>query len=92
MDIEATVKNIRSIYQTLSGRSDLDVSFTYKGTGYGVTEPWHARIDSRECNSKTFEESATNLLDMVKKELLDKAKSAETEAKRLKQALANLGN
>lgn len=92
MDIDATFKNIRSIYQTVSGKGSNDVTLTYKGKEGGVTKPWHARIDARETNNETHEGALTQLLDMLKKELADKANSTEAEASRLRQALNQLGN
>lgn len=92
MDVEATYKSIRSIYQTLSGKGEADVSITYRGTNYGITEPWQARVGDRECNSKSHNGSLQQLFDMLKNELDAKASSAEAEAKRLRQAVNNLGN
>lgn len=92
MDIDATFKNIRSVYQTVSGKSDADVSLTFKGTGYGVTKPWQARIDARECSNETYDGALHQLLNLLKGELAAKAKSAEQEALRLQAALNQLGN
>lgn len=92
MDIEATYKSIRSIYQTLSGKGDTDVSLTYKGTGYGVTKPWQSRVGDREYSHESHNESLQGLLALLKTELAAKAKSAELEAKRLQAALNQLGN
>lgn len=92
IDVEATYKNIRLLYQTVSGKGDSDVSVTYKGTSYGVTKSWHAKVDAREINHETHDGALTGLLTMLKKELADKTKSAENEAQRLRQALNQLGN
>ena len=92
IDVAATFKAIRSIYQTVSGKGDNDVTLTFKGTNYGVTKPWVAKIDARELTHEEYDGALTGLLDMLKKELADKAKSAESEAQRLRQALNQLGN
>lgn len=92
MDIEATYKSIRSIYQTLSGKGDTDVTMTYKGNGYGLTTPWHARVGDRETLHETHDGALVALMDMLKKELSAKATSTEQEAKRLRLALNQLDN
>lgn len=92
MDVEATYKSIRSIYQTLSGKGDTDVSLTYKGTGYGVTKPWQSRVGDREFAHENHDESLQGLLLLLKNELAAKAKSAQAEAQRLQAALNQLGN
>lgn len=92
IDVDATFKAIRNVYQTVSGKGDNPVSLTYKGTEYGVSKPWQAKIDAREVNHEEYDGALVALLAMLKKELADKAKSAENEAKRLQQALNQLGN
>jgi len=92
MDFEAAVKSIRKTYTILTGKSDVDVILTYKGTGYGVTEPWHVRIDAREAQDKTHDGAVKMLLDKLKKELNDKVLSTEREAEVLRKALNSLGN
>lgn len=92
IDVEATYRNIRTLYQTVLGKGDADVSVTYKGTSYGVTKSWHAKVDAREFLHETHEGALTGLLTMLKKELADKTKSAENEAQRLRQALNQLEN
>jgi len=92
IDVDATFKAIRSVYQTVSGKGDADVTLTYKGTAYGVTKPYVAKIDIREMAHEQFDGALTGLLAVLKKELADKVKSAENEAKRLQQALNQLGN
>ena len=92
IDVDATFKSIRSVYQTISGKGDADVRLTFKGTAYGVTKPWHAQVDAREITHEEHEGALLGLLTMLKKELADKTKSAESEAQRLRQALNQLGN
>lgn len=92
MDVDATFKSIRSIYQTISGKGDNDVALTYKGNSYGVTKVFHIKIDSREFNHETHDGALAGLLAMLTKELADKVKSAEHEAARLKQAYNQLAN
>ena len=92
MDIDNTFKSIRALHQTVSGKSDSDVILTFKGPGYGVTKPWHARVDNRECNHESWDGALGQLLEMLRKELADKVKNAEVEATRLRQALNQLGN
>lgn len=92
IDVDATFKSIRTVYQTISGKSDADVSLTFKGTAYGVTKPWLAKVDAREINHEEYDGALTGLLSLLKKELADKTKSAEHEANRLRQALNQLGN
>jgi hypothetical protein len=92
IDVDATFKAIRSVYQTVSGKGDQSVSLIYKGLDYGVTKPWNAKIDAREVNHEAHDGALLGLLAMLKKELSDKTKSAESEAVRLRQALNQLGN
>ncbi len=92
MDIEATVKTIRTLYQTLSGKGDVEVSLTYKGTNYGLATPWHVRVGDRECLDVTHEGALRKLFILLKTELATKTKSTEDEAARLRQALNQLGN
>jgi len=91
IDVDATFKAIRSVYQTVSGKGD-NVTLTFKGPDYGVTKMWQAKIDAREVNHEEYDGALTGLLTMLKKELADKVRSAESEAKRLQQALNQLGN
>lgn len=92
IDVEATYKRIRSIYKTVSGKGEADVFMTYKGTEYGVTKSWNAKVDAREVNHETHDGALIGLLAILKKELADKTKSAESEAERLRVALNQLGN
>jgi hypothetical protein len=92
IDVDATFKSIRTVYQTVSGKTDVDVSLTFKGHNYGVTKPWLAKIDAREMIHEEFDGALNGLLSLLKKELADKTRSAESEATRLRQALNQLGN
>jgi hypothetical protein len=92
MDVDATFKAIQSVFKTVSGKSEGDVSLTYKGTGYGVTKPWIARIEAREVNHEEYDGALLELLAKLKQELADKVKSAESEVTRLRQAYNQLGN
>lgn len=92
IDVDATFKAIRTVYQTVSGKGDNHVTLTFKGPDYGVTKMWQAKIDAREVNHEEYDGALTELLAMLKKELADKVKSTENEAKRLQQALNQLGN
>jgi hypothetical protein len=91
IDVDATFKTITSIYKTLTGKSDNDVTLSFE-TSLGVSKPWKARIDAREIKHEQYDGALTGLLVMLKKELADKLKSAEYEAKRLQQALNQLDN
>lgn len=92
MDVDATFKAIQSVFRTVSGKTEGDVSLTYKGTGYGVTKPWVARIEAREANHEEYDGALLELLTKLKQELADKVKSAESEVTRLRQAYNQLGN
>ena len=92
IDVDATFKAIRSVYQTVSGKGDNEVTLSFEGTSYGVTKPWKAKIDARELKHEEYDGALTGLLTMLKKELAEKVKSAENEARRLQQALNQLGN
>jgi hypothetical protein len=91
IDVDATFKTITSIYKTLTGKSDNDVTLSFESS-LGVSKPWKARIDAREIKHEQYDGALTGLLVMLKKELADKLKSAEYEAKRLQQALNQLDN
>ncbi len=91
IDVDATFKAIRSVYQTISGKTDNDVTLSFE-TSLGVTKPWKAKVDARELKHEQYDGALTGLLAILKKELADKVKSAENEAKRLQQALNQLGN
>lgn len=92
MDTEAIYKNIRTIYQTISGKQDVDVSVTYRGTSHGITQPWYARVGDRECNNETHDGALYKLFNILKTELTSKTKSVEIEVIRLRQALNALGD
>lgn len=92
IDVDATFKAIRSVYHTLTSKSDNEVTLVFEGTSYGVTKPWKAKIDAREIKHETYDGALTGLLGLLKVELAAKIKSTENEAKRLQQALNQLGN
>jgi len=92
MDVDATFKAIRSVYQTVTGRGDIPVTLTFKGPDGGVTKMWQAKIDAREVNHEQHDGALIGLLTILKKELADKVKFAESETKRLQQALRQLDN
>lgn len=92
MDVESSFKNIRNVFQTLSGTSGAKVSLTYVGLEAGVVKPWEARIEAREAKHETANGALTMLYDELKKELLHKVASTEAEAQRLRKFAATLGN
>jgi len=92
MDLDATFKSIRSLYQTVSGKTDQDVTLSYRGSGYGVTKVYLVRVDAREASHETYDGALTSMLDSLKKELDTKVRSTEAEATRLRQVLSQLGN
>jgi len=92
MEFEPAVKAIRQTYKVLSGKSEAEVILTYKGTEYGVTQPWHIKVENREARHETHIGAANMLLEILKKELNDKVLSAEREAVALRKALNGLGN
>ena len=92
MNVDGTFKAIQTIFRAVTGKNEGDVFLIYKGTGYGVTKPWIARIEARECNHEDYDGALLGLLDSLKKELADKVKSAESEANRLRQAYDQLRN
>ncbi len=92
MDVDATFKAIQSLFRVVSGKTEGDVSLTYKGTGYGVTKPWVARIEAREAQAEEYDQALIQLMESLRKELADKIKSSESETTRLKQAYKQLGN
>lgn len=79
MDFETTIKAIRKLYNAAFGKL-VDVTLTYKGTEYGVTKCWHLRCDARETFSESHTKAATDLLDMLRKELADKISTLEKQA------------
>lgn len=92
MNLEDTVKAIRTVYGALSGKGPADVSLTYKGLEYGVTEPWVIRIDSREAKSINYMEAAAALLKELRGELASKITSTEQQVADYKKALKSLDN
>ena len=90
-DISSTFKSIRSIYKALSNK-DLDVSLSFRGSEYGQTKSWVARVDSREVAHEEHDGALIKLLAMLKEELTIKTKSAEHEATKLRQFLNQLEN
>jgi len=92
MDIDATFKTIRSVYQAVTSKGDGDVNLTYKSKDYGNTTPWHGRVGIYEAHNESYDGALYQLLNLLKEELSKKVKSAETEADRLRQALNQLGN
>lgn len=92
MNLEETVKAIRKLYGAISGKGPAEVSLTYKGLEYGVTEPWLIRIDSREAKAKDYMTAAYTLLEDLKNELKQKVNSIEQQADDYKKALKSLDN
>jgi len=92
MTTEAIVKLIHSLYRTISGKSDIEVFVIFKGTDYGVSKPYIARIEAKEFSHETFDGALQGLLIMLKNELSSKVRSAEGEAKRLRSVLSELDN
>ncbi len=92
MNLEDTVKTIRKLYATLSGKGGTDVHIMYKGTEYGVDKPWVIRIDAREAASTDCLSAATKLYLELKKELTDRIASMEAQTADFKKALKSLDN
>jgi hypothetical protein len=86
MNFEALVKDIKKLYNSLSGK-DVDVILTYRGTSYGLETPWLLRCDSREIVHKNHEEAALQMFEMLKKELAHKAMSLESQATEYRRTL-----
>jgi len=91
MDLDASFKSIRKLQRTLFG-VDADVSLTYKGTEFGVTKCWHARVGDCESDHESYDGAITQLTDILKKKLNDKISSNEREATRLRQVLNAMEN
>ena len=92
MDLETSVKTIRKLYAIITGKSDSDVTITYKGTEAGVTMPWVVRIDSRETKSANHMDAVTELLNQLRKELTEKISFSERQVADYKKALKTLDN
>jgi hypothetical protein len=92
MDISSTVKTIHSLHKTISGKSDIDLIMVFKGYDAGISKPFIARIEAKECLHATFEGALKGLLTLLKGELATKVKFAEEEAIRLKSVLVQLEN
>jgi hypothetical protein len=92
MHLEEAFKTILVLFKTITGKADGDVSLTYKGTSYGVTKPWIARIDSYECAHEDHDGAVFGLLDQFRQELSRKITAAQKEAKRLEQIYNKLGD
>lgn len=92
MNFDDMAKNIRKLYAAISGKADNDVVITYKGTSYGVSEPWHVHIDVRENSAASLEEALTKLLLQLKSELQMRVASAEKQAREFRQTLSNMEN
>jgi hypothetical protein len=87
MNVEQTVKDIKKLYAAVSGLSDHEVSLTYKGTNYGVSQPWMVRIDKREVNAKSYDVALQALLNNLQDELAKKITAARVHADALEIAL-----
>lgn len=90
-DFESNIKEIRKIYQLISGK-ECEVHCTYKGTSYGVVKSWNVKIDNREVNEAKIDVGAINLLNILKEELAKKISNLEDEAKVLRSALGAISN
>lgn len=86
MIFETNVKDIKKLILVLTGK-DAEVFITYKGSSYGVSNPWHIRCDAREAVGVTHDEAANVLLKNLKAELLGKIMSAEIQIEQYKSAL-----
>lgn len=91
MTFETNIKLIKKLVSVLGGK-DSDVSITYKGTGYGVTKPWHIRCDTKEINHETHDGGAKELVAILKVELQKKISDAEKQADDYRKALGSLDN
>jgi len=83
---ENNVRDIKKLITVLTGK-DCEVFITYKGTSYGVSNPWNIKCDTREVNADTYENAASRLLDLLKAELNGKIMFAENQAKSYREAL-----
>lgn len=92
MDVEASLKSIRDLFQTLTGTSGAKVSLIYSGYEAGITKPWQARVEAREQNHESADGALTALFNELKLELNKKAASTQWEADKLRKFLATLEN
>jgi len=91
MDFEICIQNVRKLQHTLSG-TDKDVMLTYKVMEAGITKLWNIRVGNHEVNHETHDGALLQLTDNLKRELADKIKKTEFEAKRLSQVLHSMDN
>jgi hypothetical protein len=91
MSFDTDIKNIKKLVNILTGK-DVEVSITYKGTGYGVVKCWNIRCDSREINNETHEGAASELVKLLQDELLKKISDTKRQASEYEKALGAMAN
>ena len=87
MDIDSSIKNIKSLYQTLFDKPDVEVSLNFRGVFLGQTKPWLVRVGDREASNETHEGALLQLTDKLTQELSTRIRKSEEEVARLKSFL-----
>lgn len=86
-NIEETVRKIQKVHSALTGLSDNNIEMLYKGTSYGITFPWQARIDKHEVNAKSHDAALETLLDELRAALTKKINDSRRHAEHLEKTL-----
>ena len=92
MNLEDAVINIRKLYTIVSGKTECDVTLTYKGKEWGITKCWQARIDGREQVGKDHMEAVMLLFADLKTDLEKKVSFTEQQVASFKKVLSNFDN
>ena len=64
MSFENTILKIKKLHKVLSVKES-DIQILYKGTAYGVSEPWLVRIDIFEAKAVSCDDAANKLYKLL---------------------------
>lgn len=89
MDLDSSIKRIKETYSVAHSK-DSDVMLRYVGTSGGVTQPWHLVIDSYTTKGETWEVAVTQMLQLLKRDLENKVKMAQSQMSSYQNSLNRL--
>lgn len=89
MDLDSSIKRIKETY-TIAHSKDSEVMLRYVGTSGGVTQPWVLTVDSYQTKGVKWEEAVTQMLQILKKDLENKVRMAQSQVQNYQESLNRL--
>jgi hypothetical protein len=89
MDLDSSIKRIKDTYSVTHGK-DSEVMLRYLGTSAGITKPWVLVIDSYKTEGEKWEIAITKMLELLKKDLENKIKMAQSQVQSYQKSLNRL--